>query len=427
MKSKSIKKNKLQQSHCETLKLTQRIIDRRECAPTQKQLTLRDQEVKGFGVKIYPSGKKTYFVRVQAKNKTTDIKLGEAGILDLPSARDLALEHLRKQVKMNLEAQNKIDSITLDDFFENHYLDYAKQHQRSWETTETYYRNHLKNKLGSLRMSDITFEQVLSLQTEKNQAGYADGTCNRIIILLQTLFNRAIRWKIEGVIENPTKNIQLYKINNKKERYLSDAEMQALMDAIAASPSREHLLPIIQILAMTGARKREVLDMRWSDLDLDNKRWTVKINKSGKTQYKPLSDQVIFILSTLKQQKNNVDSEQDWVFVSPKTQRPYSSIFSSWNTARKKAGLHDLRIHDLRHNFASRLVSLGHSLYEVQHLLGHKDPSTTQRYAHLSQERLREAASSIHLPGLNLMTLDQAKIDAAGLNALIQQYKKDAA
>ncbi|MBE0505841.1 MAG: site-specific integrase [Marinospirillum sp.] len=107
------------------------------------------------------------------------------------------------------------------------------------------------------------------------------------------------------------------------------------------------------------------------------------------------------------------NDEDDWVFANPRTGKPFNTIYNSWNSARIKAGLADVRIHDLRHNFASQLVNAGRSLYEVQKILGHADAITTQRYAHLSQERLKEAANSVQLPEVPCMDLQQRKTPAA--------------
>jgi len=115
----------------------------------------------------------------------------------------------------------------------------------------------------------------------------------------------------------------------------------------------------------------------------------VTVTKAGKPRYVPLSDGVVQLLSTL------AHDSPTWVFPNPKTGKPYVSIFYSWNTARKQAGLADVRIHDLRHSFASFLVNAGRSLYEVQKILGHTQIKTTQRYAHLSQDTLIDAANVV--------------------------------
>jgi integrase len=143
------------------------------------------------------------------------------------------------------------------------------------------------------------------------------------------------------------------------------------------------------MLILTGARKREVLDCKWEEFDLARKQWRISVTKAGKPRYVPLSDGVIQMLATMPH------GDSAWVFANPKTRKPYKTIFHSWDTARIQAGLADVRIHDLRHSFASFLVNAGRSLYEVQKILGHTQIKTTQRYAHLSQDTLIEAANSV--------------------------------
>ena len=146
---------------------------------------------------------------------------------------------------------------------------------------------------------------------------------------------------------------------------------------------------IIPMLILTGARKREVLDAQWQDFDLERRLWRIPMTKAGKARHVPLSDGALTILSTMPK-----DVNCPWAFANPKTLKPYVSIFCAWSTARKQAGLSDVRIHDLRHSFASLLVNSGRTLYEVQHLLGHTQVKTTQRYAHLSQDTLLAAANA---------------------------------
>jgi integrase len=143
------------------------------------------------------------------------------------------------------------------------------------------------------------------------------------------------------------------------------------------------------MLILTGARKREVLDAKWEDFDLDRRAWRIPISKSGKARHVPLSDGALNILSTMPR-----DMKCEWTFPNPDTKKPFVNIFYAWDTARKNAGLSDVRVHDLRHSFASLLINSGRTLYEVQHILGHTQVKTTQRYAHLSQDTLLAAANS---------------------------------
>jgi integrase len=176
--------------------------------------------------------------------------------------------------------------------------------------------------------------------------------------------------------------------NNKMERYLSVEEAERLYGAVCKSEN-SMLKYIVPMLILTGARKREVLDARWEDFDLGRRAWRIPISKSGKARHVPLSDGALALLATMPR---NMDCK--WAFANPETSKPYVSIFNAWNTARKSVGLSDVRMHDLRHSFASLLINSGRTLYEVQHILGHTQVKTTQRYAHLSQDTLLAAANS---------------------------------
>ncbi|WP_325167893.1 tyrosine-type recombinase/integrase [Pseudomonas lactis] len=150
-------------------------------------------------------------------------------------------------------------------------------------------------------------------------------------------------------------------------------------------------------LIFTGARKREVLNARWEDIDLNRQVWRIAVNKSGKPRYVPLSNSVLQLLADLKLELSDGDSlikDSEWLFPNPETGKAYVQIYYSWDTARKLAGLPGFRMHDLRHTFASLLINAGRSLYEVQRILGHTQIKTTQRYSHLSQDTLVDAANS---------------------------------
>lgn len=201
--------------------------------------------------------------------------------------------------------------------------------------------------------------------------------------------NLAVRWEVPGIKANPMKDVSLFEDLNKKERYLSQDEAQRLYESVRQSvnPMLQYIIPM---LILTGARKREVLDAKWVDFDMTRKQWRIPFTKTGRPRHVPLSDGVLQLLASMPH-----DEGCPWVFANPKTHKPYQSFFASWNTARKQAGLADVRIHDLRHSFASFLVNAGRSLYEVQKILGHTQVKTTQRYAHLSQDTLLEAANQV--------------------------------
>jgi integrase len=156
----------------------------------------------------------------------------------------------------------------------------------------------------------------------------------------------------------------------------------------------QHIVPF---LIYTGARKREALDAKWSDIDWVQLSWRIPKTKSGKIRHVPLSTGAVELLQKLKRWPSVKGGGPDFIFPNPRTGLPFVSIYYSWNTAHKQAGLTELRVHDLRHSFASFLVNAGRSLYEVQELLGHADIRTTSRYAHLKRDRLMEAVQVIKL------------------------------
>ena len=165
--------------------------------------------------------------------------------------------------------------------------------------------------------------------------------------------------------------------------------MGALYEAVCRSDN-EMLQYIVPMLILTGARKREVLDAKWEDFDIAARQWRIPVTKAGKPRHVPLSAGAVHLLASVPRRDGC-----PWTFANPETGKPYVSFYYSWDTARKKAGLADVRIHDLRHSFASFLVNAGRSLYEVQKILGHTQVKTTQRYAHLSQDTLIDAANEV--------------------------------
>jgi integrase len=176
--------------------------------------------------------------------------------------------------------------------------------------------------------------------------------------------------------------------NNKQERYLSSDEARVLYGHLQASPNKM-LKYIIPMLLLTGCRKRECLDARWQDFDFERMSWRIHTTKLGKARHVPLNAGAIALLQRVPRIKGC-----DFVFPNPKTKLAYVSIFAAWDSVRTKAGLQDVKLHSLRHSFASYLVNEGRSLYEVQHLLGHTQIRTTARYSHLSQNTLLAASNA---------------------------------
>lgn len=373
--------------------LTQALVDNLTCQKEKGKEDYFDTKTTGLLVQVLISGRKTYYLRYQNDRKKTIQKiLISASLVKLSDARELAKKYLA-QLAMGgdpfaTKAELKLVP-TFANFMTERYMPFVKGYKRSWRSDDSYLRNHLLPAFGKKHLDEITKHDVIQFHHGMRAKNYALGTCNRCLILLRYAMNLAVRWEIPGFKSNPTKDVALFDDHaGKKERYLSKKEAQRLYEAVRQSENTM-LQYIIPMLILTGARKREVLDAKWEDFDIDRKQWRIPTTKAGKPRHVPMSDGVLQLLASVPH------DDCPWVFANSKTRKPYVSIFTSWDTARTKAGLADVRIHDLRHSFASFLVNAGRSLYEVQKILGHTQIKTTQRYAHLSPDTLIDAANVV--------------------------------
>lgn len=370
--------------------LNPQVIKTAVCPAGKKKIDFFDTECKGLMLEVRISGGKTFSLRYQdERGKTRQLRLADAADVTLTQARTLA-DKRRNQIAMGEDPSERKALLkqvpTLSAFIQERYLPYVKGYKRSWHTDEGLLRNHVVPQWGRRYIDEITKQDVIALITRHRET-HAPGSCNRLLILLRYLFNLALKWEVAGVKSNPTAGFPLMEENNKCERYLSKEEAATLYQALLQSDNGM-LKYIVPMLILTGARKREVLDAKWEDFDLERQAWRIPVSKSGKKRHVPLSEGAVALLQSIPVVKGC-----PYPFANPKTQKPFVSIFCSWNTARTLAGLPDVRIHDLRHSFASFLVNAGRSLYEVQKILGHTQIKTTQRYAHLSQDALVAAAN----------------------------------
>ena len=289
-------------------------------------------------------------------------------------------------------------SLTFAQFVAERYAPHAKMTKRGYVTEESILKNHLLPALGNRPLVQITKAELITFIHGK-LTSLKPGTINRIINGLKVIFSRALEWEVQGIVKDPTKGIKQFANNSRHERYLSQEEAAKLLNAVLHSHNRM-LSPIVAALLLTGCRKREILDARWEHVDLERGVLLVPISKSGKPRQVILSEPVkqIFLQAKaiLVAHKGQEASDRcPWVFPNPDTGKPFSGVYKSWHAARCAVGLQDLRMHDLRHSFASALVNKGNSLYDVQKLLGHSSSRMTERYAHLSSERLTTVATKV--------------------------------
>ena len=376
------------------LNLTSEIVCNYRCPEGKRKIDLFDQKVSGLTLEIRVSGGRTYYLRYKNKRSVTKLfKLGTPRDLSLQQVRQLAQEK-RTQIALGHDPHEEKQILkavpTFRQFVEDQYLPFIRSYKRSWKTDLSMLNNHLFPALGKKHLDEITREDITKIHQTRIDRGGSPASANRLLVLLRYLYNLATeKWCVPGVTHNPTKGVPLFEENNKLERYLSSEEVQRLYGAIRTSQNKmlQHIMPM---LILTGARKQEVLQAQWNEFDLIGRRWRIPMTKSGEARHVPLSDQALVLLAKVQQLKIS----ETYVFPNPHTGKPYVSIFYPWDTARKKAGLPEVRIHDLRHTFASLLVNSGRTLYEVQKLLGHTQIKTTQRYAHLAHDTLIDASNA---------------------------------
>lgn len=278
-------------------------------------------------------------------------------------------------------------AITLKEFFANVYLPSAKVRKRSWKTDASIFSRHIEPHMGSKPLKAVTFQNVSECFEKKRAEGYAPATCNRFLAVLRSIFNMALRMgAITG--RSPCAGVKAFQISGGRERYLSRQEARDLLEELARHPCPEAFA--ILLLILTGARKSEIIRARWRYVDFERGILTVPVSKSGKSRAITLSAAAMKIFREMRK-----TAKSEWLFAGKNTKKPLSDIFYFWNKIRNKIGLSDVRIHDLRHTFASILVSLGQSLFIAQRLLGHQKPETTMRYAHLNIRPLRKAVELV--------------------------------
>lgn len=378
-------------------RLTDNIIERHQQSLGSGRITVTDADIKGFFVEIRVRSA-TFGLRASVAGRMQSFKLGNHPTITTDEARALCLDRKRA---LAMGEQGAVlgprKEMRFADFVRSHYLPWYQMYRRSSVNFTKTYRNHLRPRYGGMLLHEITRQHIQQLAADLREAHYAASTVNNVVLALRGIIKRADEWDIARVHPSIFKPAPLLQVNNAQERFLSQAEalrLQRELDRLGNTP----IANAIRFLLYTGSRKRETLDAEWRSIDFERKTWRIQITKSGKPRTVYLTDHAMRILAGARAYQALHSAENDpsrWIFANPLTGKPYGCIFHTWNAVRCRAGLADVRLHDLRHSFASTLVNAGVSLYEVQHLLGHAKSTTTQRYAHLAKSKLQETVQVV--------------------------------
>lgn len=361
------------------------------CPEGQSRIEFFDTNITGFTIEVRCTGGKTYYLRYRdAYGRQRQHKIGDAKSISFDRARSAA-ERLRSQVVLGEDpaaAKMVKRSIpTVAELYRDTYLPYLRSYRRNMQSDFSFHHTHLLPRFGSKHLDEITQADVIDAQQSMLKVGYAPGTANKFVVQLRYMYNVAKKLGIPGAEFNPAAGVKQYQVQG-RERFLNQEEIQRLRVAVQQSQSKQ-LKYIVALLLMLGCRKSELLNAKWEHIDFEQRSWKVPLSKSGKTRHIPLSVAAVQLFKELPRWKNC-----PYVLPNPKTLKPLVDIHEPWHTACRRAGLKDVRIHDLRHTFASNLVNAGHSLFVVSRALGHANVSQTARYSHLADDTLLAAADA---------------------------------
>ena len=395
-----------------TTKLTAKVID--AAKPEAKRYVIWDTEKKGFGLRVETTGLKSFIVRYRLGqggrnaprreivigrfgNWTADAARKEAGsVLNAVDAgRDPASERDRKRKEL-----------TISELCDR-YLKDGTGHKKASTLKIDVGRieRHIKPLLGKRMVSEVDqadirkfMRDIASGKTAADvKTGYrgraivegGKGTASRTVGFLGGIFSFAVHEKLRT--DNPVRGVKRY-ADNKGQRFLSGSELNALGDAIRtieAEGGNKIALAIIRLLAFTGARKSEITCVKWPEIDFERQCLRLGDSKTG-AKVIPLGPPALTIFAATERREGS-----EWVFPAESGDGTFQGTEKVWYKVRTNAGMPQLRMHDLRHSFASMGLAAGDNLAVIGKLLGHSDVKTTSRYAHLADDPVKQAAARI--------------------------------
>ena len=365
----------------------------------ERDMVYWDRDLPGFGIRVYPGRGKVYIAQAREPDKTTKrVTVGRHDVLNADQARQRAafiIARIRAgedPVPLPLAARLN-GSPTVADLAERYLEEHAAV--RIKPTTRLRVRgmldNHILPTLGRLPLEAVEPSHVVEFHQNLFDRPV---TANRCVKVLSHMYRLGEGWGLVPEGFNPCRSVEKYP-ERSRERFLTDAEFtrlgRVLDEAVDSGAAPLNAVTAIRLLMLTGCRKSEILTLRWSDVDLDDGELQLSDTKTGPRAVQ-LAPTAVALLEALPRRKDS-----PWVFPGNDRNGRYSGggLDRAWRTVRAAVGLEDVRLHDLRHSFASRALALGETLPVIGKLLGHSDIETTARYAHLAQDSLHETAERV--------------------------------
>ena len=358
-----------------------------------------DLRTPGLGVMVFPSGTKTFFHYRRVEGRPEKYTIGKFPQYSVENAQ-------REATRLNGEiAQGKNPSsdrrgirqdITFGDAFKSYLERHARIRKRSWKQDQENYNRYLSH-LGKRKLQSIDRATIRKLHNDiaAENGPYA---ANRALALVSVIFNKAIDWEWKG--ENPALRIEKFK-ETQRDRFLQPNEAQAFFKALEEE-THEAFRDYIYLSLFTGARRANVMAMRWDEISFDHMIWAIRETKNGSPLHLPLAPQAIEVLQNRKmaltEETGNLSSE--WVFPAASQSGHMEEPKKRWKALLKRAGIDDFRLHDLRRTLGSYQAISGASTTIIGKSLGHKSLAATAIYARLHDTAVRASVET----AINKMT-----------------------
>ncbi len=373
-------------------KLTKRFI---EAAPSKdKAYILWDGDIPGFGVRVMPSGRKSFVLQYRIGRRSRTMSLGYTRVITPEKARGMAIAHLAA-IEDNrdplADRDDLREALTVRELALRFDAEHIAVHLKPLTAAE--YRRSLSKAIlpffGRRLIAEVTREEIARFRHKYRHIPYF---ANRCLAILSKMFNLAELWGLRPDGSNPCRHIRKYK-ESRRERFLSAAELRRIGEMLSEMKAERvemaSALIAIRLLILTGCRLSEILTLKWEHVDFDAGVLNLPDSKTGaKVVY--LGQPAVEMLRTAPRLHDN-----PWVIWGKKPGAHLYGLQDVWERVRARAGLKNARIHDLRHTFASAAVAAGQGLPMIGKLLGHTQVATTARYAHLAADPVKAAAEQV--------------------------------
>jgi integrase len=373
-------------------KLTKRTIEAAEVKASE--YFLWDDEVPGFGLRVLPSGRRGFVVQYRAGRRPRRISLGPSTVLTCEQARTRAITIVAAvrngdDPAAKRDADREVLMVNeLADRFDREHISV-----RLKESTAKGYRRMIERvilpALGRHRVTEVTRADIAKLHHDMRHIPY---DANRCLEIISKMFNLAEMWGLRPDGTNPRKHIKKYP-EEKRERFLSAAELRRVGEVLREMEQEGVELPsaiaAVRLLTLTGCRLGEIMRLKWEHVDFTSRALRLPDSKTG-AKVVHLGQPALEVLETIERIEDN-----PWVITGTLPGAPLYDLQPFWQRVRARAGLKGVRIHDLRHTFASTAVAAGQVLPIIGKLLGHTQVQTTARYAHLAADPIRIAADQV--------------------------------